>query len=179
MKTVAMRIYRRLAYAFPHEFQMVYGADILQLGEDSINDIFARHGLFGLIRLLVDIAIRLPIEYLAEMLQDLAYARRTLAKSPGFAIIGILSLGLGIGISAVCASELFNLVLRDAPGAKNPDQLAMAVGVSYPYFERYRDQHDLFTAATAYQGPVPFNVSLSASSASNASAAVKSERVFG
>jgi len=163
MKSLAMRIYRRLAFAFPHEFQMVYGADVLQLGEDSIDDLWAQHGYLGLIRLLADIAVRLPIEYLSEMRQDLAYATRTLTKSPGFAAVGILSLAVGIGISAVCASEVFSLVLRDVPGAKNPDQLVMAVGTSYPYFEHYRDQHDLFAATAAYQGPIPFNISMNVS----------------
>jgi len=175
MKWLALRIYRRLAYAFPHEFQIVYGADVLQLGEDAIDDIWAQHGVLGLIRLLADIAIRLPIEYLAEMRQDLAYARRMLAKSPAFAVIGILSLGLGIGIVTASVSEFFNLILRDAPGIKDPNRLVMAVGVSYPYFEHYRDQRKLFSAAAVYQGPVPFNVSIN----SPAAAGTKAERVFG
>jgi predicted permease len=176
LHNLVMRIYRRIAYAFPHEFQMLYGADILQLGEDAIDDIWAQHGVLGLIRLIADIAIRLPIEYLAEMRQDLAYARRTLAKSPGFAVIGILSLAIGIGITTATASEFFNLILRDAPRVKDPNQLVMTVGTSYPYFERYRDQHDLFAGGAAYQGPIPFNVALnSPGSAAN----TKTERVFG
>src|ERR1700693_3261284 len=100
MKTLAMRMYRRIAYAFPHEFQMVYGADVVQLGEEAIDDIWKQYGAFGLIRLLADIAARLPMEYLSEMRRDLAYALRALAKSRGFAAVGIISLGLGIGISA-------------------------------------------------------------------------------
>lgn len=177
MKSLAMRIYRRLAYAFPHEFQMVCGADILQLGEDAIDDIWTQHGIFGLIRLIADIAIRLPIEYLSEMRQDLAYARRTLIKSPGFAAVGILSLGLGIGIAAFSSSEFFNLILPDAPRIQDPSRLVMLQGTSYPYFEHYRDdQHSLFTGVAAYQGPVPFNVAFAGSPAS---ASTKAERIFG
>ncbi|HMD48607.1 MAG TPA: ABC transporter permease, partial [Bryobacteraceae bacterium] len=176
MKSLAMRIYRRLAYAFPHEFQMVYGADILQLGQDSIDDIWTKHGYLGLIRLIADIAIRLPIEYLSEMRQDLTYARRTLMKSPGFAAVGILSLGLGIGIAAFSSSEFFNLILPNAPRIQNPDQIVMLTGTSYPYFEHYRDdQHALFTGVAAYQGPVPFNASVASTSGAN----TKAERVFG
>ncbi len=33
-----LAVYRRLARAFPHEFQMVYGADVVQLGEDAIEE---------------------------------------------------------------------------------------------------------------------------------------------
>jgi predicted permease len=172
-----MRIYRRLAFAFPHEFQMVYGRDVIQTGEEAVDHIWEQQGFVGLLRLLVDIAVRLPIEYLSEMRSDLAYALRTLAKSRGFAAVGILSLGIGIGISTFTATEFFNLMLRDAPGAKDPNQLVMVLGTSYPYFERYRDQHGLFTGAAAYQGPVPFNVSLG--SPSGAAANTKTERIFG
>ncbi len=178
MKSLALRIYRRLAFAFPHEFQVVYGTDVIQLGEDAIDEIWARNGFFGLIRLLADIGMRLPIEYLSEMRRDLAYASRTLAKSRGFAAVGILSLGLGIGIASVSASEFFNLILRDAPGVKDPSQIVMTMGaVSYPYFEHYRDQHDLFAAAAAYQGPVPFNTSLDSPHPGGPNGKV--ERVFG
>jgi predicted permease len=177
MKSLGLRLYRRLALAFPHEFQMVYGVDLIQLGEDAIDDIWKEHGLWGLIRVLGDIAIRLPIEYLAEMRTDLAYAVRTLANSRGFTAVGILSLGLGIGIVAVSASQFFNVILRDAPGLMNPDQLVMTTSTPYPYFERYRDQDDLFSGVAAYEGPIPFNISLA--STSGAAGNTKAERVFG
>jgi len=175
MKSLALRIYRRLAFAFPHEFQMVYGADVLQLGEDAIDDIWNQQGFFGLLRLLADIAVRLPVEYLAEMRSDLAYAVRTLAKARGFTAVGILSLGLGIGIATFSASEFFNLILRETPGAKDPNQLVLAQSTSYPYFERYRGQHSLFAGVAAFQGPIPFNISLNSGSADH----TKAERVFG
>ncbi len=175
MKSLALRIYRRLAYAFPHEFQMIYGSDVIQLGEDAIEDIWAQHGFFGLIRLIADIAVRVPIEYLAEIRSDLAYAVRTLAKARGFTAVGILSLGLGIGIATFSASEFFNLILRDAPGAKDPHQLVIQEATSYPYLERYRDQHDLFAGVAAFQGPLPFNIALNSGSVDH----TKAERVFG
>jgi len=172
MKTLAMHLYRRLAYAFPHEFQIVYGADVIQLGEEAIEDIWNQHGFFGLIRLLADIAVRVPAEYLAEMRRDLGYALRTLANSRGFAAVGIISLALGIGVTATAATQIFTLILKDLPGARDADQLVMVQGASYPYFEHYRDQHDLFSAAAAFKTAVPFNVSLQG-------AAAKPERVFG
>lgn len=174
--SLAMRIYRRLAFAFPHEFQLVYGEDVIQLGEDAIDDVWAQHGYLGLFRLLADIAVRLPIEYLSEMRRDLAYALRTLGKSRGFAAIGILSLGLGIGIASFSASEFLNLVLRDAPGVRDPSRLVMEMETSYPYFERFRDQRNLFAGVAAFEGPVPFNVSLTSHAGS---ANPKAERIFG
>lgn len=168
-----MRLYRALARAFPYEFKVVYGAEVIQLGEDIVEDIARQNGLWGLLRLLADVAIRLPIEYLSEMRGDLIYALRTLAKSRGFAAVGILSLGLGIGGAAVSVSEMLNLILRDAPGLENGSRLVMVSGVSYPYIERYREQHDLFAGVAAFRTAVPYNVSV------GDVAGAKGERVFG
>ena len=168
-----MRLYRALARAFPHEFQVVYGADVIQLGEDIVQDIAKQNGFSGLFRLVADLAIRVPAEYLSEMRRDLIYALRALAKSRGFAAVGILSLGLGISVAAVGVSEVLNLILRDAPGARDADKLVIVAAVSYPYVEHYRDQHDLFAGGAAFQTPVPYNIAL------GDAAAAKADRVFG
>ena len=151
----ALRLYRALARAFPHEFQMAYGADVIQLGEDIVEDVARQNGFLGLFRLIADLAIRIPMEYLSELRQDLIYAVRTLRKARGFAAVGILSLGLGIGMSAVAVSEALDTILSDAPGVREPNRVIMVNHVSYPYVERYRDQHDLFAGATAFQMAVP------------------------
>ncbi|MGC2742574.1 MAG: hypothetical protein WA672_05250, partial [Candidatus Angelobacter sp.] len=96
---IAMRIYRWLAGAFPHEFKLAYGTELMQLGEDTVADIAKRHGTPGLFPLIADIAIRVPIEYLTEMRGDIRYAWRSMVKSPGFALVGIISMGLGMGLT--------------------------------------------------------------------------------
>ena len=113
----ALRIYRRLAEAFPHEFKLVYGTDVMQLGEDVVEEIAKRHGVAGLIRLVADIAIRVPMEYLSEMRRDLRYAVRALIKSPGFALVGIISLGLGMGVTTTVFSTLWALMFRESAGS--------------------------------------------------------------
>lgn len=163
-------IYRRLARAFPHEFQMVYGADVVQLGEDVIEEIARTHGLFGLFRLIADLAWRVPVEYASEMRQDLIYAFRTLLKSPGVAIAAVLSLALGIGVPTAGFSEMNIFLFRHLPGARDPNRLLTTDGgTSYVHFERYRDHKELFSGVTAYMPSVPFNVVLNG----------KSERIFG
>jgi len=151
----AIWLYRVLARAFPHEFKVLYGADVVQLGEDIVQDIAKENGFGGLVRLVADLAIRVPIEYLSEIRRDLGYALRTLSKSRGFAAVGIISLTIGIGISAVAVSEFLNLVLRDAPGVPDPGKLVMVNSVSYPYMDRYRQQHDLFLGAAAFKIGIP------------------------
>ena len=61
-QSFALRIYRRLAEAFPHEFKMVYGMDVITMGEDMVEEIAREHGVPGLFRLIFDIAIRVPVE---------------------------------------------------------------------------------------------------------------------
>ncbi len=108
-------------------------------------------------RLLADLAWRVPVEYFSEMKQDLVYALRMLAKSPGVAVAAVLSLGLGIGVPAVGFSEINALLLRDMPGAKDPKRLLTTEGgTSYVHFERYRDHRELFSGVAAYVGSLPF-----------------------
>ena len=80
--TMAWRIYRGLAEAFPHEFKMAYGDEMVQAGEETMQQIARRHGVIGMARLIGDAALRLPLEYASEIRQDLRYAARSLKKSP-------------------------------------------------------------------------------------------------
>jgi macrolide transport system ATP-binding/permease protein len=169
-----LRIYRRLARAFPHEFKLAYGDEVTQLGEDVVQEIAKRYGATGLIRLIADIAIRLPIEYLSEMRQDMRYASRALIKSPGFALVGIISMGLGIGLTTNVYSSRWALLTRELPTAVNAGRLVLAEKpVSYYYIEQYRDQKGMFTGVAALQNGVPFNVGL------QGHMEAKPERVFG
>jgi len=156
---LAWRIYRRLAQAFPHEFKLAYGTEVMQVGQDAIEGIARRQGVAGLVRFLVDIAIRVPLEYLSEMRGDLGYAWRGLRKSPGFALVGILSIGLGIGFTTSVYSFELRSILRALPGAGNASRLVMAEKpVSYYYVEQYREQWKLFSGAAVFRSGVPFNV---------------------
>ncbi len=156
-----LRMYRRLAQAFPHEFKLAYGHEVMQLGEEVVREIAKRHGAAGLIRIIADIAIRLPIEYLSEMRQDMRYATRALIKSPGFALVAIVSMGLGIGLTTNVYGSKWALLTRELPAAANAKRLVMPEKpVSYYYIEQYRDQKGMLTGVAALQNGVPFNVSL-------------------
>jgi macrolide transport system ATP-binding/permease protein len=170
----AWRIYRRLAQSFPHEFKLAYGREVMQLGEDVVKEIAKRQGGAGLIRLIADIAIRVPLEYLSEMRGDVRYALRALIKSPGFALVGIISMGLSIGLTTNVYSSKWALLFRDLPAAANAKKLVMPEKpVSYYYIEQFREQKNLFAGVAAFEIGVPFNVILEADSNT------KPERVFG
>ena len=177
----AWRIYRRLAQAFPHEFKLAYGTEVMQLGEDVVEEIAKRHGAAGLIWLIVDIAIRVPIEYLSEMRGDMRYAWRSLIKSPGFALVGIISMGLGIGLTTNVYSSKWAVLFRDLPAAANAKKLVMLqqsadgdlAAASYYYIEQFREQKSLFSGVAAFETSIPFNVTFQGDLNGNP------ERVFG
>jgi predicted permease len=59
------------------------------------------------------------------MIQDLRYAFRQLAKSPGFTAVAILTLGLGIGATATTFCWLQNMVDNPLPGVARQEQMAV------------------------------------------------------
>ncbi|MEZ4413487.1 MAG: ABC transporter permease [Gemmatimonadales bacterium] len=99
---------------------------------------------------------------MAPIASTLRYALRTLRRSPGYAFIAILTLGLGIGANTAIFSVINAVVLRPLPYAE-PDRLVvvshlypslsnLVAGVSVPGFLEYEKQHQAFSAMTAYTG---------------------------
>ncbi len=159
-----MRLYHAMAGALPQEFQNAYGEELLQVTEDAIEPIRRRHGALGLARLFLDLAVRIPAEHLAELRQDVRYGLRALLASPGFTLVALLSLSLGICIATCAFSEMNGMALRRLPIVQNPDELvALQSPTSYPGFRRFREQSDLFSSTMAYAAPVPFAVSINGS----------------
>jgi putative ABC transport system permease protein len=89
-------------------------------------------------------------------LQDVRYAIRALRSSPGFAIVAILSLALGIGANTAIFSLIDSVILKTLP-VSHPEQLvqvAMDKNNSFtnPIWEQLRDNQDVFSGIFAYGG---------------------------
>lgn len=59
------RMYRRLARAFPHEYRMVCGDGLEQLGADIVPLVWREQGVLGLMRCFADLILHLPLAYLS------------------------------------------------------------------------------------------------------------------
>jgi putative ABC transport system permease protein len=99
---------------------------------------------------------------LPTILQDFRFALRILIKNPGFSLIAILSLALGIGANAAIFSLADALFLRPLPilepsavlniSTNTPDNpFTTGSNVSYPNYRDLRDKSHSFESMTAFQ----------------------------
>jgi predicted permease len=98
-----------------------------------------------------------------HLVQDLRFGFRMLAKNPGFALVAVLTLALGIGANTAIFSLLNAVMLRELP-VESPQQLVLlgtgrAGGsmddfastelYSYPFYREMRQKNQVFSDVSA------------------------------
>ena len=82
-------------------------------------------------------------------MNDLRFATRQLSKRPGFSIVAVLTLALGIGANTAIFSLIDHVMLRALP-VRNPEELViLSRHFSYPQYERLRDRNSVFSGVFA------------------------------
>jgi len=93
------------------------------------------------------------------LIQDMRYGARQLMRQPGFTLVAVLTLALGIGANTAIFSVVHAVLLRPLPYFQ-PERLVVLsettrdgdeMGVAYPNFEDWRQRARSFSAMASYR----------------------------
>lgn len=107
----------------------------------GMNDADARRlghiALGGVERTKEDVRDARGTRYLEDLVGDVSFARRTLARSPGFAIVAVLTLAIGIGGTTAVYSAVNAVLLQPLPYQESGRLVRL-----YQYSKHNIDQHN-------------------------------------
>jgi putative ABC transport system permease protein len=163
------RLVAIMLHLFPARFRRAFGEDMRATFEDLWRE---RPGWRSAARTIMDLASSAVLQHFTEpstparkgdplmsaLSHDFRFSIRTLAKSPGFTLVALATLGLGIGVNTAMFSVANAVLWRSLPytdpdrvvwvGAveqKNPDN---AWGASYLNFRDWQARSHSFEAMT-------------------------------
>jgi predicted permease len=97
--------------------------------------------------------------WIEDIWQDLRHGVRILLKRPGFTLIALVTLSLGIGVNTAVFSLVNAALLRPLP-LSQPERIVEVTPVkkdynigafSYPFYRDYRDKNEVFDGLAAYR----------------------------
>jgi predicted permease len=95
------------------------------------------------------------------MLNDLRFALRQLLRSPGFTLVAVVTLALGIGANTALFTMAEAILARPLPGVRASDRLVwlapvdarggQTLNLAYPDYVDYRDHSGVFAELAAFE----------------------------
>ena len=97
--------------------------------------------------------------WLIDLGRDVRYGIRLLARNPGFTLVAVLTLALGIGANTAIFSLINSVMLRPLP-VRDPGRLAVVGGIGrgFPAWEWLQREAGRFDGVAAW-GPSQFDLS--------------------
>ena len=140
-----MRFYRALLHLYPKSFRAEYGDEMLA--------VFARDPSA---RIVADTIVNATRVHLDILKQDVSYALRSLARTPGFSLTVIVVAALGIGATTATFSIADHVLIRPLPFPESDELVVLTEDHSSLGYSRvepsppnYRDWKRL---ATSFEG---------------------------
>jgi predicted permease len=111
-------------------------------------------------------ALKHRLLWLETVLQDIQFGLRMMSRNPGFTMVAVATLAIGIAASATVFTWIDAILLRPLPGVREANRLVTVETVtsngewvpnSYPDFIDFRDHLRVFDGI-AVSHPTPFSV---------------------
>ena len=156
------RWYRRLLRLLPGDFRGDFGEEMTAVFRDEHADA-SRRGRAELRRLwwrtAAGVLRTAPRQHWDEIRQDTRYALRLMRRQPGFSVVAVLTIALGIGANVAVFGFIDALLLRPpaAPGASGLVRVYATTEerpfdvVSYPDYRELRDRNTVFSGLVLHR----------------------------
>jgi predicted permease len=152
-----------LLWCYPPRFRRAHGDEFLQfvrleLTRGIPSAALARDAAAGAIREWLDVLRLPPGEPMRNLIRDLRYAARLLARTPGFTVAAVMTLAMGIGANTAIFTLADATLLRPVHVRAPHELVVWSWTSSYPHYQAYAERRDLFQGLAGISGVSRVNV---------------------